>query len=209
MTNLVEPKLVDVDAMGRKSHLAFYNQFNWPWLDVCGRVDVTDVLTQSRASGCSVFAACMYHVIKTINTIPELRMRHTPEGTIVDVLRCSPSFTVKGPQGIFNFANVSWCEDLSLFAEAVTQANVDVGSDLNLSADHRLDLVFVTCLPWVDFTSIQHPRRLDGSPDSIPRIAWGKITTSNGRSTMPLSISAHHGLVDGAHLGAFFEKFGT
>lgn len=200
---------VDVVALGRASHLNFYNEFNWPWLDVCARVDVTEVLKAAKSDGHAVFPTCLYYVMRAVNRIPSLRMRHDHDGKIIDVMECSPSFTVKGPDGVFNFANVPWNEDLAKFVESVARRSANVGSEIDLSEDHRHDLVFVTCLPWVDFTSIQHPRKLDGAPDSIPRIAWGKITTLSDRSTMPLSISAHHGLVDGAHIGAFFQEFGA
>jgi hypothetical protein len=40
---------------------------------------------------------------------------------------------------------------------------------------------------------------------SIPRFAWGKYFREGGALKMPLSMQAHHGLVDGLHFGRFYE----
>ena len=42
--------------------------------------------------------------------------------------------------------------------------------------------------------------------DSIPRIAWGKYFEENGKIKLPLSVQAHHSLVDGVHVGQYFNK---
>ncbi|TFG78810.1 MAG: chloramphenicol acetyltransferase, partial [Flavobacteriales bacterium] len=40
--------------------------------------------------------------------------------------------------------------------------------------------------------------------DSVPRITYGKFFEQDWKLMMPLNIQAHHALVDGHHLGAFF-----
>jgi chloramphenicol O-acetyltransferase len=60
--------------------------------------------------------------------------------------------------------------------------------------------VFVTCIPWLAFTSIQHPSASLAQPD-IPSFAWGKYRDApNGRLELPFSVQAHHGFVDGFHI---------
>jgi chloramphenicol O-acetyltransferase type A len=48
-------------------------------------------------------------------------------------------------------------------------------------------------------------RTINLNPDSIPRFAWGKFFPENQRLLMPLSVQAHHALVDGVHMGFYFE----
>jgi Chloramphenicol O-acetyltransferase len=43
--------------------------------------------------------------------------------------------------------------------------------------------------------------------DSIPRISWGKYFEEVGKIKLPLSVQAHHALVDGIHVGQFFNTF--
>ncbi|MBE0686125.1 MAG: chloramphenicol acetyltransferase, partial [Anaerolineaceae bacterium] len=41
--------------------------------------------------------------------------------------------------------------------------------------------------------------------DSFPRITWGKFFDQGQQRLMPLSLLANHALVDGLHVGKFFE----
>lgn len=41
--------------------------------------------------------------------------------------------------------------------------------------------------------------------DSMPRFAWGKFFNAGDRLLMPLDVQAHHALMDGFHIGKFFE----
>ena len=65
------------------------------------------------------------------------------------------------------------------------------------------DLLYMTSIPWVSFTSVMHP--LDLHPvDSVPRFAWGKYFKESDLLKMPLSVQAHHALMDGIHAGRFY-----
>jgi chloramphenicol O-acetyltransferase type A len=50
-----------------------------------------------------------------------------------------------------------------------------------------------------------HPIDLNPA-DSVPRFAWGKFFEEGASLKMPLSVQAHHALVDGIHIGRFYEK---
>jgi chloramphenicol O-acetyltransferase type A len=68
----------------------------------------------------------------------------------------------------------------------------------------RDDLIYVTSIPWISFTSLMNPVPLRPI-DSFPRIAWGKYFEENGRIKLPLHLQVHHGLMDGFHAGQFFN----
>jgi chloramphenicol O-acetyltransferase type A len=69
----------------------------------------------------------------------------------------------------------------------------------------RDDLLFMTAVPWVSFTSFSPPMPTLPA-DSIPRFAWGKVAQQGDGAKMPLSVQAHHALLDGIHLGRYYEK---
>src|SRR5690606_28011801 len=75
---------------------------------------------------------------------------------------------------------------------------------LEVEAD-RDDLLFTTSIPWVSFTSFAHPTHLHPA-DSIPRLAWGKRFEAGDALKMPLSVQGHHALMDGLHMGQYFER---
>ena len=66
------------------------------------------------------------------------------------------------------------------------------------------DLLYLSCLPWVDLTSCTNERSLDPD-DAIPRIAWGKIVERGGREALGMSVEVNHRFVDGVHIGRFYE----
>ena len=45
--------------------------------------------------------------------------------------------------------------------------------------------------------------------DSNVRIVFCKFFDQNGQKLMPLAIQANHALVDGLHMGQFYQKFQT
>jgi chloramphenicol O-acetyltransferase type A len=42
--------------------------------------------------------------------------------------------------------------------------------------------------------------------DSVPRFAWRKLFEDDESLKIPLSVQAHHALVDGLHMGRYYEK---
>jgi chloramphenicol O-acetyltransferase type A len=77
------------------------------------------------------------------------------------------------------------------------------GPDARPGAFPRSTTFFIT---WLDFTSIQHPVGRFKSND-IPSLAWGKISElGNGKISLPFSVQAHHGFVDGYHVHLLSEQ---
>ena len=67
------------------------------------------------------------------------------------------------------------------------------------------DFLFLTGLPWISFTGVMHAAPTQ-TPDSVPRIAWGKYRRVEDRIMMPLNVQVHHALVDGIHVGRFYAQ---
>ena len=72
--------------------------------------------------------------------------------------------------------------------------------------DHDVAMVHYSVIPWVHFRALSHPRNY-GSGDCIPKIVFGKYSDDNGSIKMPISVEAHHALLDGFHMGQYFEGF--
>ncbi|MCF6237594.1 MAG: CatA-like O-acetyltransferase, partial [Candidatus Marinimicrobia bacterium] len=72
--------------------------------------------------------------------------------------------------------------------------------------DENLAQIHYSVIPWVHFSGLSHPRNY-GTDDSIPKIVFGKYVTQAKKVLMPLSVEAHHSLLDGFHLGLYFEGF--
>ena len=63
--------------------------------------------------------------------------------------------------------------------------------------------IFVTCLPWLHYTQFFQPT---DPAVSNPSIAWGRFEeNSQHRLMMPVTVYAHHALVDGRHMAGLFN----
>jgi len=65
-------------------------------------------------------------------------------------------------------------------------------------------VAYFSAIPWVKFTSVEHAMN-SKVPDSVPKIAFGKWEERDGKKFMPVSVHVHHALMDGLHVGQFYE----
>jgi chloramphenicol O-acetyltransferase type A len=70
----------------------------------------------------------------------------------------------------------------------------------------RLDVIHFSTVPWISFTGVTHPQNFKYK-DSIPKITFGKYFHRNGRMILPVSVNAHHGLMDALHVSRFLQLF--
>ena len=69
----------------------------------------------------------------------------------------------------------------------------------------RPDVIRYSALPWFSFSEMKHAGSIR-TGDSVPRISTGKLTQENGRYNLPLSITVHHGLMDGRNVAELLQK---
>lgn len=124
-----------------------------------------------------------------------------------------PAPALPGANSRFGFCTVDYTPDFPTFAGQAQAAMARVRAAPSLEDEPgRDDLLYITAIPWVAFTSLLHPIHMHPA-DSVPRIAWGKFSPSGkfspheDRLSMPLAVQAHHALLDGLHLGRFYEFF--
>jgi chloramphenicol O-acetyltransferase type A len=70
------------------------------------------------------------------------------------------------------------------------------------------NIIHFSAIPWINFTSLTHSRSYTLT-DSCPKVSWGKLMDENDKKTMSVAVMAHHGLVDGYHMGLFVEALQT
>jgi len=115
-----------------------------------------------------------------------------------------PSPTILTDEDLFSFCTLDYIEDFSEFAARAAKRIAYVKEHPTLKDEPRRDdLLFMTAIPWVSFTSFMHPLHLQPA-DSVPRIAWGKFFEDGKLLKMPLSVHGHHALTDGIHIGRFY-----
>ncbi|OYW78890.1 MAG: hypothetical protein B7Z19_06335, partial [Polynucleobacter sp. 32-46-5] len=115
--------------------------------------------------------------------------------------------TTINEDNLFNYTRFQHSDDRAEFIkrslaarEEAMEAETLINTGIELSPREMKNYIFITSIPWLDFTSIQHPVFKSKSAD-IPAVAWGKFTVlSEEKIVMPFSVQAHHGFVDGVHI---------
>jgi len=196
---------IDMQTWSRREHFEFFNTFNHPHFNLCANMDLTGFLPYVKEHGFSMTAAIIYVISRAANAIPEFRYRMR-DGEIVEHEAVSPSVTILVNNDLFSFCTIDYSQDFGEFAGRAARKIAAVKDNPTLKdPPGRDDLLYMTALPWVSFTSFTHPMRLHPE-DSIPRFAWGKYFEEGGFMKMPLSVQGHHALMDGIHMGKFYAE---
>ncbi len=159
-----------------------------------------------KERGISPTVAVIYLIARVANELPEFRWRIRGE-QVVEHEIVHPSATILAQDDLFSFCTVPYKADFAAFAPVARQRIDHVKENPTLQDEPGQDnLLFMTALPWVSFTSFMHPIHLQ-PVDSVPRFAWGKFTHQGDGWKMPLSVQVHHALMDGIHVARYYEKF--
>ncbi|WP_187170574.1 CatA-like O-acetyltransferase [Salidesulfovibrio onnuriiensis] len=198
-------KTIDLDSWPRKSHFHLFRNHGVPHFTVTAEVDITDMLDCIKAQGTSVFSATMFCLMRAVNAVPELRMRFHGD-SVVEHAVTHPGVTVPIEGERFNFCYIEYSENWKIFEASATAAIEQASSQpdlVNKDGEHD-NLTYMTCLPWMTASSIQFP--VLGPDDCVPRVGWSRFATREGRTMQPVHVMAHHALVDGLHVGRFFQN---
>lgn len=199
--------LLEIATWNRKEHFHFFSQFEEPFFGVTVEVDCTRSYELAKKKGASFFLTSLHAILSAVNSVPALKLRI--EGGEVyqwDSIDASP--TVDRPDGTFGFSYMRYDADIDHFlacaAEEVERVRGRRDLEITLAP---LNVIHFSSLPWLRFTSLSHARSFN-FPDSVPKISTGKMVSVGERRVMPVSIHAHHALVDGKDVGLFFELLG-
>ena len=199
-------KIIEFKNDHRKKHFDFFRRMTNPHFNICANVDITKYLDRIRQEQVPFTPAIVYATSKAANDIPVFRQRIRGE-QVVEHDAVHPSFSVTTEiSDVFSFCLVHYQVNFHAFiADALAQIELKKQNPNFEDEPGRDDFLFMSSFPWVSFTSFQHAMHYSPA-DSVPRISWGKYFHQMGKVLMPLSIQAHHAVVDGAHVGQYFQR---
>ncbi|MBN1120562.1 MAG: chloramphenicol acetyltransferase [Anaerolineae bacterium] len=195
---------VDMENWPRREHFTVFNAFDHPHFNMCANVNLTAFYPAVKERGCSINVAIIYVIARASNAVPEFRYR-IRDDEVVEHEIVHPSSTIPEGEGLFTFCTMDYYEDFPTFAVKAAERIAYVKEHPTLDDHGRDDLLFMSAIPWVSFTSVMHPMR-DHPGDSVPRFAWGKFFEEGESLKMPLGVQAHHALMDGLHMGRFYQE---
>lgn len=197
-------RLIDMQTWPRRKHFEIYHAFDYPHFGLCANMDVTRLLPLIKERGLSHTISIVYLLARAANTLPEFRLRIRGEQVVEhDVVHPSPTILAQGD--LFSFCTMPYAADFATFTANAEAAIQRVKADPTLEDEPgQDDLLFMTGIPWVSFTNMQHPIHMHPA-DSVPRLAWGRFFTDGEQVKMPLSVQVNHALMDGVHVGRYYQ----
>jgi chloramphenicol O-acetyltransferase type A len=196
---------IDLETWERRTVFDFFKSFTEPFHGVCLRVDCTGTFRYAKEHRLSVFLSLVHRSLAAAHQVENFRTRIV-DGEPWRYEQINGGSAVGRPDGTIGFGHYRFQESIQDFVTAASLEVERVRQRNDLERYPEANLIRYSVLPWFDFTSISHARDL-AHEDSAPRITFGRITETDGRCTMPVSIHVNHALADGLHVGQFVEHF--
>ena len=204
----MEKRIIDPARWNRREYFEYFNALDDPFFSLTAETDVTRLYDRAKQDNDWFYVRYLHAILRAVNDIEELRYRIDSDGRIVLFDRIHLSPTIGRPDGSFGFGRFDYDPDYEKFRLGARHETdrVRAGTGpMRRPGTMRINTIHSTVLPWVRFTHLGHPGDLHAR-HGIMSMATGKIEAHNGRKTMPVQFSIHHGFADGFHAGLLFEK---
>lgn len=194
-------RVIDLNTCPRRAHFEHFRQMAYPYVGCTVNVDITDFLAAVKAKGHPFFLSFLRCAALAANDVPQLRQRIAND-EIVEFDFCPTSHTVAREDGTYSYCELDARTPDFLAYAAARQRQAKESCHIE-DAD-PLPLIFVSTLPWFSYTSLIQPTPYPA--DSNPRLTWGRYFERDSRTLMPVTLLCNHALVDGLHLGLFYDR---
>ena len=193
---------IDRKTWNRNAHDALFKRLEVPFYSVTWRLDVTEAAAYAKRRGFPFYSVMIWATMQALNGIEAFR--YELRGDEVYLLdRRDPSYTYQWDEELFGICGIPWIdgEDPVSFAARMKAAEAANPSPIpTAEADEAGHDVYISSLPWIDYTHISQEFPLDNT-DSTPRVMWGRFETNEqGRKTLSYTVQVNHRLIDGIHL---------
>ena len=198
-------KKIVFDNPHRKKHFDFFRNMNHPHFNITAPINIKSFYSHQKKSKIPFTNSLVYLISRAANDIPQFRWRIRGED-VVEHEYVKPSFTVTTQVSeVFSFCTVPYHPDPRIFLDSAREIQDRMKTEPNFEDEEGADdYLFLSSFPWVSFTGYTHAMQYHPH-DSVPRISWGKLYEEGNKIMMPLSVQAHHGVVDGKHVGEYFQ----
>ena len=197
---------IDISTWNRKEHFEFFSTFEEPFFGITTPIDCTIAYENAKTMQIPFFVYYLHKTIAAVNQVENFRYRI--EGNDVMLYdEIDASATIMREDKTFGFSFMKFHSDIHEFAKIV-QAEIErIQTTSGLfTREYPENIIHFSAVPWINFIGLTHSRNFK-IEDSCPKISFGKVVEENGKKIMSLAVLAHHGLVDGYHMGLLVEEF--
>lgn len=201
-------KVIDKSQWNRREHFEHFSAFDDPFFGVTINVDCTNIYRRAKEKGTSFSLLLLHRIITAACEVEEFRYRIEGDN-IVCYDSLVPEATVARADHTFSFASFEYDTDEDVFMQ-IAKAEMERlqhTTGLNKNGAFHPNAIHYSAVPWLTFTDMKHPTNMC-SGDSVPKISTGKFFRQGEQVLIPVSVTCHHGLMDGYHVARFVELLG-
>lgn len=201
--------LIDYDNWDRKQYFYYFTKMLPTGYNLSVEVDITNTYNLIKKDNKKFFPTYLYLASKSISEQQEFRIAISDNQLgYYDVLHPSYACFHEDDKTMSNM----WTEykpDFEQFYNNYLDDQKQYASNHGILAKPDMppkNNFMIGMLPWIQFTSYS-PIPYTNSEYYFPVLQAGKFFERDNKKMMPLSITVHHAVADGYHVGLFLEKF--
>ena len=201
-------KVIDKESYYRRGVFRHFSEDCKCSCSITARLDVTELVRFSKASGTKFYLNFLYLLSKVLNSRDDYKMAYlwqTGELICYDTIHptqyvfhedtetCTPVYT-------------NYCEDYERFY-AGALADLERAKqtrDYALDASGHPNWFDASYISWLSYDAL-HVELPDGYLYFLPIVNWGKYREEKGRLMMPISVRMNHAVADGFLIANVFR----
>jgi chloramphenicol O-acetyltransferase type A len=197
---------IDISTWNRKEHFEFFSAFDEPFFGITTPIDCTIAMKRAKEIQIPFFVYYLHKTLVAINTVENFRLRiENKKVYLYDEIDASA--TIMREDKTFGFSFMKFHEDIYEFNKIVQKEIKRMQSTTGIfTREYPENIIHFSAVHWINLTCLTHSRNFK-IEDSCPKISFGKVVEENNKKIISLAALAHHGLVDGYHMGLLVEEF--
>lgn len=201
---------IDKSEWPRREIFDFFGRVADPFYMVSFNAEVTELYRYAKAKRLSFYHSMIWLCTMALNGTEAFRFAARGDDDILLLDGRRPSFThLDRGSELFKIITLPCEGGLEEFCRAAAEKTAAQSAFIDAGAEGD-DLIYFSCLPWVELTALTNERDTGSSRlDSIPRVAWGKYFERGGGIYVNISIEVNHRFIDGVHIGRFADAIGS
>ena len=196
---------IDLDNYNRRRHFEYFSSLQYPYVGITNNVDVSELVRFCEDRNYSFYLTILHAIALAADGVRELRQR-IHNGGIIEYSECPTSHIELLEDNTYCYCTLRHhmaMDEYIPYAEEMRKKAREHGS-IDEDDDSE-SMYFISTLPWLHYTAMIQP--VAGGEESNPRITWGKFQEDyQGRKQLPVTLLAHHALVDGIHIAMFYQN---
>lgn len=201
--------LIDFNNWDRRQYFYYFTKIIPTGYSISVDIDITNTYNLVKRINKKFFPTYLYLASRLISEQQEFRISQIDDQLgYYEVLHPSYACFHEDDKTMSNI----WTEydpDYEQFYENYLNDQKQYASNHGILAKPDMppkNSYMIGMLTWIQFTSYS-PTPYANTDYYFPIIQAGKFFERNNRKRMPISISIHHAVADGYHVGLFLEKF--